>query len=266
MEWFPFLLVVVVLTAMFVADARQPVPIFEMYVEAPMKGREAERMLLKYGICRDHTFSHTFHYTNAVIVLMAIFYAVVLMSFLYQGPTGGHQPGTTQPSGAIMLQASLLLSGFIVAYIQWRLARYEASIEKYYDRLDIANRRLNTLVEKSWDHIKSMRSGDSGDDVAEKAGRYKFSPYANPEGVGVSLFDMWVFSELDNLEYVIEKYRRSFIELEHMCRGLHAFKGRCKRDPEFMRKASEFCDSAIYHSELRKAVKAIQKELAAAKP
>lgn len=82
------------------------------------------------------------------------------------------------------------VGAFLLAYQQWRAARYEASLDKYYDRLDVVNSRLEALP-------------------------------------GVDSSAMYVFVELDSLEYVIEKYKLGYISSEHAFRGLKTFRLHC---------------------------------------
>jgi hypothetical protein len=39
--------------------------------------------------------------------------------------------------------------------------------------------------------------------------------------------DMYVFTELDNLEYALEKYRLGYMTLNHANRALRTFRSRC---------------------------------------
>src|SRR4051794_3953929 len=45
----------------------------------------------------------------------------------------------------------LALAAYWVGYGQWLSVRREASLEKFYDRLDIANRRIISLIERGVD-------------------------------------------------------------------------------------------------------------------
>lgn len=119
-------------------------------------------------------------------------------------------PGTAS-KGATVAAAVLALGAFIVGYHQWRAARRETSMDRFYDRLDIANRRLATLE-------------------------------------GIDPFHMYVFSELDNLEYVIEKYRLGYMSPEQALRGLRTFQSRIKgsNGQEFAEFAEETLDKSAY--------------------
>lgn len=71
---------------------------------------------------------------------------------------------------------AILSLAVAIAYRQWRGARHEISIDKYYDRMETANKRLEVL--------------ETDKPAAE---------------------DMHVFAELDKLEYVIVKYEYGYI-------------------------------------------------------
>jgi hypothetical protein len=230
MSWLWLLLLVACPVLLVMHDTRDDNRRPEL--DSPPRGNRAKAVLVEYGI-------RPTHFTTARISIAYLLIACLSVGLLalWLDPTAGLKD---------KLSISGAVAAFVVAYTQWQLARYEASLEKYYDRLDIANRRLNTLVEQSWNN----KDGNKGFDV-----------YQNPPNVGVSLFDMWVFAELDNLEYVIEKYRRGYVEAEATCRGVHAFKGRCSMDPEFMRRSVEFCRSPVYHEGLRHVVRQISDEI-----
>jgi hypothetical protein len=127
------------------------------------------------------------------------------------------------------------IAAFLVLFWQWRRARQEASLEKFYDRLDMANKRMVAVVEQ---------------ELAQKDPRHQ-SPL-----VGVSIFGMWVFAELDNLEYAIEKYRLGYMSGENFDRAVATFESRCKYLPGFGAEASDACASG-YQEHTAKAIKAV---------
>jgi hypothetical protein len=94
---------------------------------------------------------------------------------------------------------------FALTYIQWQLARHEVSFDKYYDRINIANQAIDkneageTPVDgQQIDHLRNMR----------------------------------VFAQLDNLEYIIGKYRLDFVEFDLLDRAIRAFRSECHVDRE----------------------------------
>lgn len=90
----------------------------------------------------------------------------------------------------------------LYAYLQWRAARHETSYDRYYDRLEIANRRSDAA------RLKELE----GDTKATQD----------------HLHTMFVFAELDNLEYLLGKYRLRFVRADLACRALHGFTSRCE--------------------------------------
>ncbi|WP_143272014.1 hypothetical protein [Azospirillum brasilense] len=120
-----------------------------------------------------------------------------------------------------------VVAGLFTGYYQWRMSRYEASLERLYERIDVSNRRLA--------------------DVINYANQDK-NPYEHPRLAGLSVFDMWVFAELDNLEYVLEKYQFGWIKYHHVYRSLVTLKARCAADQTFCRRAIESCGISGYQS------------------
>jgi len=120
---------------------------------------QAEDYVRQYGFKKR--ISH-------LVELFWIFVFLVGLSFLLWSALIRNVPG----ANAIQLFAPVLtLGAAIIAYRQWRAARYEVSIDKYYDRLESANRRLEAVQV----------------DIPGKE-------------------DLHAFAELDKLEYVLVKY------------------------------------------------------------
>jgi hypothetical protein len=193
--WTLVSLMLLTLVTVVVLDALRQTDGGEFETANPMTGHKAVAMLRSYGIGRRRQVV----LMNAVVVAFVGALVAGLTSYGALVWNAAPSAGGVPPHAAALkdiLQVAAVVIGFGVAFYQWRLARYEASLEKYYDRLDIANRRLNTLIEQAW---------------SNKPDPKEFDVYDNPPKVGVSLFDMWVFAELDNLEYVIQKYRRGYI-------------------------------------------------------
>lgn len=117
-----------------------------------------------------------------------------------------------RPSDAIV--AIWALGVLLLGYLQWQEARHEISMDKYYDRLEIANKKREEggllIYRMMHPHDKCYRA------LLKKM--------------------MLVYSELDNLEYMIEKYKLGFMKPEQACRGLRTFQHRC-RSEEFRQMA-----------------------------
>jgi len=118
--------------------------------------------------------------------------------------------------------AVLSLGIAVIAYRQWRGARHEISIDKYYDRLEVANKRL--------DAVETDRP--------------------SPE-------DMYVFAELDKLEYVIVKYEYGYISHLLALRALNNFKGICVDRKGFKDRASHWVNQASYRAVTRRVVMSV---------
>jgi hypothetical protein len=157
-----------------------------------------------------------------VVIVVAVYLggllAVELADVLSQHPSPPDNPSTaiatgrdsgSSSRGAALATAVLALGAFIVGYHQWRAARRETSMDRFYDRLEIANDRLAALE-------------------------------------GIDAFHMYVYSELDNLEYVIEKYRLGYMSPEQALRGLRTFQSRLTgyKGQEF----GEFAEGALDRS------------------
>lgn len=112
------------------------------------------------------------------------------------------------------------LFAVIIAYQQWRANKHETSIDKYYDRLDIANKRLEVL------------------------------PDVNKE-------DIYVFAELDKLEYVIIKYELGYISPHLALRGVKNFESICRKRKGFKEKAENWISNAAYLETTQQVVKKI---------
>jgi hypothetical protein len=245
MAWLVVVLAILLVLGLVLHDARRQGTGTDLIEEGP-----ARSILSHYGIERSSwaKLRDVLVYVFVGVVFAGILYLIVQL-FLPAAPVAPAQGAAQQPLVQLkdVIQICVVSVGFLIAYVQWRLARYEASLEKYYDRLDVANKRLGTMLDQDWAHIPE--------------GGAAFDVYACPPRVGVSYFDLWVFAELDNFEYVIEKYRRGYIEHAQACRGLRAFRKRCLTDPTFLRKAVEFCADPHYHDMTRAAVRRLRDEI-----
>ncbi len=135
------------------------------------------------------------------------------------------------------LAAFSALIGAFGAYKQWRAGRQESSFDKYYERLESTNDRFSAWREKAL-------AGD-------------------PVQLLDHLKTMYVFSELDNLEYIIEKYKLAYVKQDLVERALCAFHSRCRSDADFVTRAlrwvGEGHDATIagYQETTRRAVRYI---------
>ena len=156
---------------------------------------DAAETLEQYGFPRKSAIKEI----AAIVLFLAIVSLVIWL-------VGVERVAWTQAFSAI-----LSLGVAIVAYRQWRAARHEISIDKYYDRLEVANKRLEAL--------------DTDKPTAD---------------------DMHVFAELDKLEYVIAKYEYGYMSPVLALRALNNFRAICMDRRGFRGRASEWVNKASY--------------------
>ena len=89
---------------------------------------------------------------------------------------------------------------FALSYLQWRLARKEASFDSYYDRLKLANECITAAGLKA-------------------AG--------TPEAELDHLRNMVVFAQLDNFEYIFGKYQLNFVDYNLVERAVRTIRSDC---------------------------------------
>ena len=164
--------------------------------------------------CSEETLRTRYHLTQAagwvgatpivVIIAIAMIAIAAGVAVQLQWLPSGWLAGL---NGAAVAGFVATVGGALVAYQQWRAAKYEAALDKFYDRLDIANRRRENLPQDGPGSIKP--------------------------------FDMYVYTELDNLEYTIEKYKLGYVTVAHMCRSLETFRVRCEDIEGFVERAYE---------------------------
>ena len=92
-----------------------------------------------------------------------------------------------------LIGAILAAGALLVTYVEWMLGRRESSMDKFYERLEIANEHRSNLADAA------MRMRDT---------------------------ERYAFTELDNLEYVIERYRFGYMSPSLALRGVNTFESR----------------------------------------
>ncbi|HTG35816.1 MAG TPA: hypothetical protein VLB76_23065 [Thermoanaerobaculia bacterium] len=167
----------------------------------PESTPEQQALLSKFGF-RQATFKRRFLPVMIVWILVISF--LVGIWWLHEN----HVPQDFATAIAAMC-------AFVFGYFQWRSSRYDKAMEDFYSRLNLANKRResNKLVSRLLGHPWRSRR------VAE-------SPSALG-GYDDHRWSMYVYAELDNLEYVVEKYNLGYMESRHALRGLRTFYQRC---------------------------------------
>jgi hypothetical protein len=135
----------------------------------------------------------------------------------------------TSIDGAGAATAVLAVGAFLIGYNQWRSAKHETSMERYYERLKLAN------------EARSCLTGDE----------HKIDP-----------LDLYIFVELDNLEYVIQKYRLGYMTSEQALRGVRTFLSRPKIQGfrERLSGYSDLVELAGYHPETQALVQSLLRQ------
>jgi hypothetical protein len=143
-----------------------------------------------------------------------------------------------KPTDVITLYLGIAV--VVIGFAQWRAVRWETAMEKYYDRRELANRRLEAIVQCA---------------AADK------DPYKKYEKAGLTVFDCWVFSEVDELEYAIDKYRIGHMTVDQVCRAVRMFKVFCENDPIFNRNAVAFANNGAYKPVTKEVIERIHREV-----
>ena len=140
------------------------------------------------------------HFLEVLIVILILQLLAFILIFTHV---------VTKISWEDALKVFLPLGTAIIVFRQWQATRHEISIDKYYDRLDTANKRLEALND-------------------------------------VPKVNMHVFAELDKLEYVVMKYELGYMYPKLAYRAIENFKGLCKDRPGFHERASQLIEIAVY--------------------
>lgn len=108
------------------------------------------------------------------------------------------------------LAAASAAAAVALGYLQWRAGRHEVSFDSYYGKLDTANQKFD-----AW-RVEALRD--------------------DPGELQSHLNTMFVFAELDNLEYVLEKLKLGYVRQELAERAIRNFRSRCAESPDFCEK------------------------------
>jgi hypothetical protein len=124
-------------------------------------------------------------------------------------------------SSGLIKDVKALIIGLGALYLgfqQWRAARSEVSLDTFWNRLSASNDKLD-----DWPEVRPFAGPweiDGRDDEAAYRRR------------------MYVYLELDSLEYAVGKYRIGYINSEDAYRSLNTFRHRCLT-------SSKFCDLVL---------------------
>jgi hypothetical protein len=142
------------------------------------------------------------------------------------------------------------IGALFLGLLQWYRAREEISMDKFHERLDRANERLNAM------------------NIAREK-KPPPSPLPSWHAGTPATYEMiaYVFTELDNLEYAIEKHRLGYMHDELASRALNTFRNRCSY-PKFRELALDMVGvgQVGYSPATKKVVKKVCEQKATIRP
>ncbi len=165
--------------------------------------------LENYGFTRTFGARHSFKIAIGVIVFLALA-GLFVGSWLSQVYDEGNFIAAT-------VTACVGLGALYFGTVQWRAARNEISLDKFYERLELTNQQFDRSL-----GARSLHGDWNIDGIASEETYQRV---------------IYVFRELDSLEYSIAKYRIGFMSPENAYRSLRTFYSRCMSSPEFCRLA-----------------------------
>lgn len=162
-------------------------------------------ILEMYGIFRSFFAKYHYHFILTTCSLIIISFS--LIGFF------SHDKLTLWPSAALVV--------FCFGLYQWRYIRTEISMDKFYERLDRANQKVDSF-QAARTLVTHLYSVSTVTAVKENA---PLPDYVLDREEYEK--DRYVYTELDNLEYVIEKYSIGFMSTQNAYRGVQCFSSRC---------------------------------------
>jgi hypothetical protein len=129
------------------------------------------------------------------------------------------------PDFASIVTGFIALIAIILGGEQWQASRDEITLDRFYDRIEITNRMLDEC--KCTRGFAGPWPDEKGKDDEE---RYQRS--------------MYVYRELDNLEYAIAKYKIGFMSPFNALRCLRTFRARCMESSDFCELVKAILDPA----------------------
>jgi hypothetical protein len=178
----------------------------------PLRRGELRRTLATAGFVR----SRQARFQSLVTVALIVLALAVVLAISARFPGVFTAEGMRESAVAAVLGVGVLVLGLQ----QWRAARKELSLDKFYERLAATNRWLDEY-EEARPFAGPWPSKDGESDV--RAFRKR----------------MYVYLELDNLEYALAKYNLGYMDLQDAYRSLRTFRQRCGASAEFCELAQE---------------------------
>ena len=146
------------------------------------------------------------------------------------------------PSYAV--PAAIAIAAAFFGYFQFLDVRQENSVDRFYERLRVTNQRLDSypatwkLIGPIYDVEKAKTavwrvSDNKGDASGRPEAAKPIDLESSGDNVHLYACHMYVYSELDNLEYAYVKYRAGHMSAEQFARSIRLFRGRCAVSRDF---------------------------------
>ena len=116
-------------------------------------------------------------------------------------------PSSLLPNGANLATALIAATSALFAFYQWIDSRREGSLEEFYSRVQLLNERYYEWPEAR-ELVSQFWAGALDEPQIKEA--------------------LYVYLELDNLEYMIFRYQHGFVHKLLFRRALRAFASRCQ--------------------------------------
>ncbi len=147
-------------------------------------------------------------------------WAALLVFLLAVGATVLATIGQGTDTVARAVTTAMTFVALTVAIWQWRGVRHEGAIDKFYERLHLSNQMRLNAAEAAC-KLKDAEAAQVTD------GQSKHLFVLDGSGNYCELaVNFYVYTELDNLEYAVHKYRHGYISRDMANRALHNFQTR----------------------------------------
>jgi hypothetical protein len=193
-----------------------------------LTGRALRRELASAGFRR--TFRARYLGWIEVVTISLIVGSVLALASVF--PQFFIVPGLTQ--GAVT--GAIGVGALSLGFQQWTLTRGALALDKFYERLAATNQKLD-------EYSGAREFAGPWRDNAEEDENLAFGK------------KMYVYMELDNLEYAIAKYNIGYMSASNAYRSLRTFRQRCDGSLEFCKLASKCVEENLgYNEQTRQAV------------
>jgi hypothetical protein len=163
-----------------------------------------ERLIHEGKITRPNWWASQRGRFGIFVVVLAL---CALTSLSYQWWLLAPGRPSSLPNGAQLATALITAAIGFFAYYQWTDSRRESSLEKFYERLHLVNERYY-----DWKDVRQL-VGHLWGASSEESEFHK---------------RMYVYLELDNLEYMIFRYQLGFVRKPLFRRAVRTFSSRCE--------------------------------------